>query len=97
MDGLQHLDGREVWASYSDAYRDFLIAEGGSEDATVALYDELRQNHASIDEVTYLGGYQTPRRGYFLYRTRHFVTNQEPSEVVWIFRTDADGLVEMIY
>jgi hypothetical protein len=28
--------------------------------------------------------------------TRHIRPNQAPIEVVWIFRTDADGLIESI-
>lgn len=97
MDGLQKLDGHKIWESYAPDFQDQRIQEGDSEAATVALFDHLRQGNASIDEVTYLGGYQTTERGFFLYRTRHFRPNQEPIEVVWIFLTDPDGMVEMIY
>jgi len=96
VEGLRTWDGHAVWTSYSPDYQALLVEEGGGEAETVALYDELRKQGASIDEVSYIGGYQTKKAGYFLYVTRHFVENQEPSEVVWVFRTDADGLIDSI-
>jgi hypothetical protein len=94
--GLRAWDAHAVWASYSPDYQALFAEEGGGEAATVNLYDELRQQGASIDEVAYIGGYQTSKAGYFLYVTRHFLKGEEPIEVVWIFRTDEDGLIDSI-
>ena len=96
MAGLRAWDGRAVWRSYSPDYQALLTDQGTSEAATVALYDELRRQGASIDEVSHVGGYQTRGGGYFLYVTRHVRPDAEPTEVVWVFRTDADGLIESI-
>jgi hypothetical protein len=94
--GLRAWDGHAVWQSYSPDYQTLLREQGGGEAATVDLYDELRAKGASIDEVSYIGGYQTKGGGYYLYVTRHYRPNEEPTEVVWVFRTDADGLIESI-
>jgi hypothetical protein len=96
LEGMRTWDGHAVWSSYSADYQNLLAEEGGGEAATVRLYDELRTRGASIDEVSYVGGYQTRMTGYFLYVTRHFLKGEDPIEVVWIFRTDADGLIESI-
>jgi hypothetical protein len=96
LEGMRAWDGHAVWASYSPDYQGLLVEEGGGEAATVGLYDELRRQGASIDEISYVGGYQTKQAGYFLYVTRHFVKDQEAMEVVWIFRTGADGLIDSI-
>jgi hypothetical protein len=96
VESMRAWDGHAVWESYSRDYQDLLAQEGGGEAETVRLYDELRQQGASIDEVSYIGGYQTIHGGYFLYVTRHFVKGEEASEVVWVFRTDEDGLIDGI-
>jgi hypothetical protein len=96
MAGLRAWDGHAVWRSYSPDLQALLRDEGGGEAATVALYDELRARGASIDAVAYIGGYQTKDGGYFLYVTRHVRPDAEPAEVVWVLRTDADGLIESI-
>jgi hypothetical protein len=96
MAGLRAWDGHAVWRSYSPDYQALLTDQGASEASTVALYDELRKQGASIDEVSYVGGYQAKNAGYFLYVTRHFQKDRESTEVVWVLRTDADGLIESI-
>ncbi len=96
VEGLRAWDGHAIWASYSPDYQTMLGEEGGGEAATVLLYNELRAQGASIDEVSYIGGYETSRAGYYLYVTRHFLNGDRPIEVVWIFRTDADGLIDSI-
>jgi hypothetical protein len=96
LDGMRHWDGRAVWESYSSDYQNLLTEEGGGEASTIALYDELREQGASIDDVSYVGGYQTRETGCFLFVTRHFADKREPIEVIWIFRTDPDGLIESI-
>jgi hypothetical protein len=96
IEGLRAWDGHAVWQSYSPDYRSLLVEEGGGEAATVSLYDELRQQGASIDQVDYVGGYQTRQAGCFLYVTRHFLKDQDPIEVVWVLRTDEDGLIDSI-
>ena len=85
---LRAWDAQAVWHSYSSDYQALLLEEGGGEAETVRLYAELRKQGASIDEVDYIGGYQAKQTGYFLYVTRHFVANQDPMEVVGIFRTE---------
>jgi hypothetical protein len=96
MEGLRRLDGKQIWASYSPAFRKSHVEEGGSEDATSAFFAEQRQKGARIDEVEYVGGYQAQESGYFLFVTRHFRPNQDPIEIVWIFQTDEAGLIDRI-
>jgi hypothetical protein len=96
IEGLRAWDGHAVWESYSPDYQSLLVEEGGGEAATVGLYAQLRKQGASIDQVDYIGGYQTKDAGHFLYVTRHFVEHQPPIEVVWVLQTDADGLIESI-
>jgi hypothetical protein len=96
VEGMRTWNGRAVWESYSPDYQDLLAEEGGGEAETVRLYDELRQQGASIDEVAYIGGYQTNHGGYFLYVTRHIDKGEGASEVVWVFRTDEAGLIDGI-
>jgi hypothetical protein len=96
FDGLRAWDAHTVWSSYSADYQQTLQEEGTSEQATASLYQSLRQQGASIDEVSYVGGYQTSKSGYFLYVTRHFATNEPPTEVVWVFQTDNAGLIDSI-
>ena len=96
MSGLQKYDGQLIWASYSGPYQEQRTQEGDSESKTVELYADLRSKGAHIDEVSYIGGYQTSKVGYFLYVTRHYRQDQEPIEVVWIFLTDSDGLIDMV-
>jgi hypothetical protein len=96
LGGMRAWDGHAVWASYATDYQNLLVEEGGGEAATVSLYEELRRQGASIDDADYIGGYQTTQAGYFLYVTRHFQKGEDPVEVVWVFRTDAAGLIESI-
>ncbi len=64
----------------------------------IVEYDRhTRENPAShIDQVQYVGGYQTKDKGYFIFVTRHFESGKEPVEVMWVFVTDGDGLVDLI-
>src|SRR5262249_40154618 len=96
MTGLQKYDGELIWTSYSAYFQEQRINQGDSEGKTRALYDDLRNKGARIDDVTYIGGYQTSKIGYFMYVTRHYRTGEEPIEVVWIFVTDSDGLIDMV-
>jgi hypothetical protein len=96
MAALRDHDGRQIWASYSPAFQERRIAEGDSEAATIALFDEQRQKGARIDEEVYVGGYQGQESGYFLYVTRHNRPNLPPVEVVWIFQTDDQGRIDRI-
>jgi hypothetical protein len=96
MEALRRDDGKQIWASYSPAFRERRIREGDSEAATIALFETLRQRGASIDEETYVGGYQAQESGYFLCVTRHYRPKQAPIEVVWIFQTDEASLIDRI-
>jgi hypothetical protein len=96
IEGMRAWDGRAVWASYAPDYQRLLESEGGGETATVSLYADLRGKGSSIDEVSYVGGYQTRTSGYFMYVTRHLPKGEDPTEVVWVFRTDEAGLIESI-
>jgi hypothetical protein len=96
MDALCRHDGRLIWASYSPAFQERRVEEGDSEAATIALFDKLRRDGSSIDEVVYVGGYEAKESGYFLCVTRHFRAGAEPIEVVWIFQTDPAGLIDRI-
>jgi hypothetical protein len=96
MEALRRHDGKQIWASYSPAFQARRIQEGDSEEATIALFDRLRREGASIDEEVCVGGYQAQESGYFLCVTRHFRPNQAPIEVVWIFQTDGNGLIDRI-
>jgi hypothetical protein len=96
MDALRRHDGQQIWASYSPAHQEQLVREGDSEDATIAFFDDQRQKGARIDEEAYVGGYQATESGYYLCVTRHFRPNQAPIEVVWIFQTDDQGLIDRI-
>jgi hypothetical protein len=96
MEALRRHDGKQIWASYSPAFRERRIREGDSEAATVAFFAEQGQKGASIDEETYVGGYQAPEFGYYLCVTRHFRPDAAPIEVVWIFQTDDAGLIDRV-
>jgi hypothetical protein len=96
MSGLRDHDGQQIWASYSPAHQEQLVREGDSEDATIAFFDDQRQKGARIDEEAYVGGYQAAESGYYLFVTRHFRPNAAPIEVVWIFQTDDQGLIDRI-
>jgi hypothetical protein len=96
MDALRRHDGRQIWASYSPAFRERRVEEGDSEAATIALFEEQRRKGASIDEEAYVGGYQAPESGYYLCVTRHYRPDAPPIEVVWIFQTDDAGLIDRI-
>jgi hypothetical protein len=96
MVGLRDHDGKEIWTSYSPAHQEQLVRDGDSEDATIAFFDDQRQKGARIDEEAYVGGYQAAESGYYLYVTRHFRPNAAPIEVVWIFQTDDQGLIDRI-
>jgi hypothetical protein len=96
MEALRRHDGKQIWSSYSPAFQERRIQEGDSEAATIGFFDEQREKGARIDEEEYVGGYQAPESGYFLYVTRHFRPNHAPIEVVWIFQTDDAGLIDRI-
>jgi hypothetical protein len=96
MEALRRHDGKQVWASYSRAFQEQHIRDGGSEADTIAFFEEQRQKGARIDEEAYVGGYQAPESGYYLFVTRHFRPNQATIEVVWIVQTDDAGLIDRI-
>jgi hypothetical protein len=96
MEALRHHDGKLIWASYSPALQEQHTREGDSEAVTIAFFDEQRRKGARIDEEAYVGGYQAQESGYYLYVTRHYRPNASPIEVVWIFQTDGDGLIDRI-
>jgi hypothetical protein len=96
LEGMGSWDGHEVWGSYAPDYQSILENEGESEWTTMRLYDDRRKRGAVIDAVIEIGGYQTETAGYFVYLTRSHVKDGEPTEVVWIFRTDEVGLIENV-
>lgn len=96
LDGYAHADGHRIWASYSRAARERLVARGQTEEATVAFYDWLRTRPGKVERVAYLGGYRTPDHGAYLYLVAGHKDDGSAIADTWYFTTDEDGLIDAI-
>jgi hypothetical protein len=96
MDGLQRFDGAKLWASMSPDMQGKAIREGDSPAAFAEFYQGLKDRGGRIDQVQYVGGYQTSEKGIFLYVTRRFDPGKEPIEIVWVLVTGPEGLVDYV-
>ena len=96
MDGLQRFDGAELWASMSTEMQAKAIREGDSPAAFAEFYRGLKDRGGRIDQVQYIGGYQTREKGIFIYVTRRFDPGKEPTEIVWVLVTGPEGLVDYV-
>jgi hypothetical protein len=94
MAGVQRLDGTEMWASMSPDARAQAIHGGDSPADFAAFYDQLKARGGRIDQVQYVGGYQTKEKGLFIYVTRHLDPGNDPLETVWVLVTGPEGLVD---
>lgn len=94
MAGVQQSEGTEVWASMSPDFQAQIIREGDTPASFAAFYRQLRQRGNRIDQVQYVGGYQTREKGIFIYVTRRFDPGKEPLEIIWILVTGPEGLVD---
>jgi hypothetical protein len=96
MAGVQRLDGSEVWASLSPDLQTQKIREGDSPAAFAAFYEQLKERGGRIDQVQYVGGYQTKEKGIFVYVTRRLDPGKEPLEIIWVLFTGPEGLVDYV-
>jgi hypothetical protein len=96
MAGLQRLDGAALWASMSPDMRKTALARGDSEAAFVAFYREMKARGNHIDQVQYVGGYQTKEKGLYIYVTRRIDPGKEPIEIIWVLVTGPEGLVDYV-
>ncbi len=97
MAGLQRMDGAEIWASMSPDMQGKAISDGDSPAAFADFYRGLKDRGGRIDQVEYVGGYQTKGKGLFVYVTRRFDPGKEPIELVWVLVTGPEGLIEYVY
>ena len=96
MDGLQRFDGAELWASMSPDMQAKAIRDGDSPAAFAEFYQGLKDRGSRIDQVQYVGGYQTREKGLFVYVTRRFDPGKEPIEIVWVLVIGPEGLVDYV-
>jgi hypothetical protein len=96
MAGLQRMDGPELWASMSPDMQAKASREGDSPAAFADFYRGLKDRGNRIDEVHYVGGYQTKEKGIFVYVTRRFDQGKEPIEIVWVLVTGPEGLLDYV-
>jgi hypothetical protein len=96
MAGLQRMDGAELWASMSPDMRALALKRGDTEAAFVDFYRGLRERGGRIDQVKYVGGYQTKEKGLFIYVTRRSDPGKEPVEIIWVLVTGPEGLVDYV-
>jgi hypothetical protein len=97
MDGLQRMDGAQLWASMSPDMQAKAIREGDSPAAFADFYQGLKDRGNRIDEVLYVGGYQTTEKGIFVYVTRRIDPGKEPIEIVWVLVTGPAGLIDYVF
>jgi hypothetical protein len=97
MVGLQQMDGAELWASMSPDMQGKAIREGDSPAAFADFYRGLKERGNRIDQVQYVGGYQTKEKGLFVYVTRRFDPGKEPIEIVWVLVTGPEGLIDYVF
>ena len=96
MAGLQRFDGVELWASVSPHMQAKSIREGDTAAAFADFYQGLKDRGSGIDQVQYVGSYQTREKGLFVYVTRRFDPGKEPIELVWVLVTGPEGLVDYV-
>jgi hypothetical protein len=96
MAGLQRMDGAELWASMSPDMRAQAQRAGDTETSFVDFYRQLKARGNRIDQVQYVGGYQTKEKGLFIYVTRRLDPGKEPLEVIWVLVTGPEGLIDYV-
>jgi hypothetical protein len=96
MAGLQRMDGAELWVSMSPEMQGKAIREGDSTAAFAAFYQGLKDRGNRIDQVQYVGGYQTKEKGLFIYVTRRLDPGKEPIEIIWVLVTGPEGLIDSV-
>jgi hypothetical protein len=96
MAGLQRWDGAELWASMSPDMHAQALRQGDTEAKFAAFYAQLRERGSRIDQVEYVGGYQTKEKGLFIYVTRRIDAGKEPIEIIWVLVTGPEGLIDYV-
>jgi hypothetical protein len=96
MAGVQATDGAAIWASMSADFQARTMREGDTPASFAAFYRQMKERGNRIDQVQYVGGYQTREKGLFVYVTRRLDPGKEPIEIVWVLVTGPEGLVEAV-
>jgi hypothetical protein len=96
MAGVRRADGAEIWASMSPGYQAQAMREGDTPASFAAFYQQLKARGNRIDQVQYVGGYQTKEKGIFVYVTHRIDPGKEPIEIIWVLVTGPEGLVDYV-